>query len=161
MSKLPYKEGDWFAVPLRDESGFAVGRIARMAPNGRVLLGYFFGPPHETVPTLDQVQHHRPEAAAMIVRFGDLYLINGRWPILGGSSQWRRQDWPMPVFGRQVEHDGVAWKVEYPDDNPNANPRETRISIADSRRLPSSNMFGAGVVEAVLTKQLAPGGPTQ
>ena len=41
MPKASYREGDWFAVPLRD-GGYAAGLIARANPKG-VLLGYFFG----------------------------------------------------------------------------------------------------------------------
>ncbi len=41
MKKLPYKEGTWFAVPLKC-GGHAVGIATRIAPKGRVLLAYFF-----------------------------------------------------------------------------------------------------------------------
>ena len=40
---LCYKEGTWFAVPLLP-NGFAVGRVARHAKKGLMILGYFFGP---------------------------------------------------------------------------------------------------------------------
>jgi hypothetical protein len=42
MENIKYREGDWFAVPLRN-GGFAVGLVARANPKA-ALLGYFFGP---------------------------------------------------------------------------------------------------------------------
>src|SRR5687768_5375020 len=86
--RLPYKEGDWFAVPLRD-GGWAVGRVARMPPppkRGIHLLGYFFGPRRDRVPALDDVADLAPEAAISIERFSDLGLVRGTWPVLGGAG---------------------------------------------------------------------------
>ena len=40
MATVRYREGDWFAVPLRD-GGFGVGVIARANPKA-ALLGYFW-----------------------------------------------------------------------------------------------------------------------
>ena len=75
VKKLPYLEGDWVAVPLRGEAGWGVGRISRMAPRGRALVGYFFGDRFPTLPTLRQVSHLKPDQAVLIRRFGDLGLI--------------------------------------------------------------------------------------
>ncbi len=41
--KPSYPDGSVFLVPLKD-SGFARGVVARSAPGGKLLLGYFFGP---------------------------------------------------------------------------------------------------------------------
>lgn len=153
MSRLPYQEGTWFVVPLRD-GGFAVGVVARMAPRGRVLLGYFFGPRRDEVWSLDDVRHLVPEDATLVQRFGDLYLIEGRWSILGRVNSWRRESWPIPAFGRYVEIDGTAWRVEYDENNPNAIANEERISPQQADQLPNNALLGAGVVEAILTKQL-------
>jgi hypothetical protein len=156
MSKLPYTEGTWFAVPLRD-GGYGVGVVSRMAPKGRVLVGYFFGPKREKLPSLDDMRGIPPEDAVLVQKFGDLYLVQGRWPILGRDDRWQREQWPMPLFGRVVEIDGTAWSVEYQDDNPNSIPREARILPAEAERLPNDALLGAGVVEVRLTKQLGPG----
>lgn len=61
----------------------------------------------------------------------------------------------MPAFGRYVEMDGKAWRVEYQDDNPNSIPSETRVSPDEAQRLPNNALLGAGVVEATLTKRLS------
>jgi hypothetical protein len=52
--KINYREGDWFAVPLRD-GGYAVGLVARMDNRGGVL-GYFFGPRRDDVPSPSDVE---------------------------------------------------------------------------------------------------------
>jgi hypothetical protein len=56
MPQANYNEGDWFAVPLR-EGGFAIGVIARVMPRKEgVVLGYFFGPRRNAVPTVEEAQ---------------------------------------------------------------------------------------------------------
>lgn len=154
MSRQSYREGVWFGVPLRD-GGFGVGLIARMDPQGAVLLGYFFEPRRTSVPELREVENYEPSDSVMVRRFGSLELQRGGWPIIGSSPDWDRARWPMPVFGRLVEHDGVAWRVEYPDENPNATPRETRIRVEEYNRLPDDGLLGAGLAEIMLTKALS------
>lgn len=144
------------AVPLRDRAGYGVGRIARMAPAGRVLLGYFFGRRWKDEPSLSEVHELEPRAALMVRRFGDLRLVEGEWRVLGGGDEWRREDWPMPAFARREPFGGRAWRVEYPDDNPNGVPRESTISAEESSRYPEDALLGAGVVEILLTKALSP-----
>ena len=153
MKQLPYREGAWFAVPLRG-GGYGVGVVARMAPTGRVLTGYFFGPKRAEAPSLDELRRARPDQAVLVQRFGDLHLVDEKWPILGYLDDWRRDDWPMPAFGRHVEIDEKAWRVEYQNDNPNSVPRETRISVEESQRLPDDGLLGAGLVEIMLTRLL-------
>jgi hypothetical protein len=153
MTRQRYGVGDWFAVPLRD-GGFGVGLIARMEPQGAVLLGYFFGPRRSALPDLGEVAKYRASDAVMVRRFGGLDLRRGAWPIIGRLPGWESHEWPMPVFGRQVEFEGVAWRVEYRDDDPNATPRETRISVDECKRLPPNGVFGSGLVEILMTMAL-------
>jgi len=153
VKNLPYREGTWFAVPLRG-GGYAVGVVARMAPMGRVLTGYFFGPRRTELPSLEEVRGHRPDLAVLVQRFGDLHLMEDKWPVLGNDDSWQREEWPMPVFGRYVEGDGKAWRVEYQHEDPNSVPRETRMSVEESRQLPENGLLGAGAVEIKLSKLL-------
>jgi Immunity protein 26 len=153
--KLPYREGDWIAVPLRDSSGFGVGRIVRVAPGGRVLLGYFFGRRWRHEPTLSELSDLQPSGALVAWRFGDLRLVDRSWLVLGGADDWRREDWPMPVFARREPIGGRAWRVEYPDDNPNAVPRESPITEDEASQYPEDALLGAGVIESLLTKVLS------
>jgi hypothetical protein len=79
MKRLPYREGTWFAVPLRT-SGFAVGMVARATPTGKVILCYLFGPRRDRVPTLTEPGTLLPSDAVRVLRLGDLSLVRGKRP---------------------------------------------------------------------------------
>ncbi len=64
MKKLPYREGDWFAVPLQD-GDYAVGLVARCPRGGKVFLGYFFGPRRKRMPNLKDLQGLTAEDALL------------------------------------------------------------------------------------------------
>ncbi len=83
--KLPYREGDWFAVPLGD-GDYAVGLVARMDGKGGVL-GYFFGPLHDHVPAVQEIAHLIVADALVIERFSDLNLLQGAWRIIWSNSK--------------------------------------------------------------------------
>jgi hypothetical protein len=149
--KLPYREGTWFAVPLR-EGGFAVGVVARATTKGKVILCYFFGPHRTAVPSLSDLERLKPSDAIRVLRVGDLSLICGEWPIIGQTTSWKRSDWPMPPFIRRSELSGRAWRVQYSDADPNAMDREEPESY--NTKLEEDSVFGSGAVELVLTKVL-------
>lgn len=92
MPTVRYREGDWFAVPVRD-SGFAVGLIARANPKG-ALLGYVFGPRRLEIPQLHDVNGLRPTDAVLVRKFGHLGIVHGTWPLLGRLDGSERQRWP-------------------------------------------------------------------
>ncbi len=79
--KLPYKEGDWFAVPLRD-GGFALGVVARMDGKGAVIA-YLFGPRSEALPSLEAVGSKRA-TDAVLARISHRTRFCGRWGGCGG-----------------------------------------------------------------------------
>lgn len=150
--KLPYKEGTWFAVPLR-QGGFAIGLIARTTPRGKVILGYFFGPRRESVPTVSEISGLFPDDAIRILRFGDLALIEGKWPVIDHCVPWDRSNWPMPPFVRIDDISGKLWKVYYSDTDPNRALKEEPISgegVFGER----DAVLGSGAVELVLTEIL-------
>lgn len=154
MRKLPYKQGTWFGVPLRD-GGFAVGLVARHVPkSGKIILAYFFGPKRESLPTLGDLEDLAPQSAVKVIHVGDLRLMNGTWPILGDSPNWKREEWPMPAFIRRDDILSIAWRVEYADDNPNQVISEQRIPY-DSVELERDEFYGAGAAEIALTRILA------
>jgi hypothetical protein len=77
MPETTYREGDWFAVPLR-AGGFAAVIVARAMPGREgVLLGYFFGPRRDRVPTLDELSALSASDAVLVERFGDLGILDG------------------------------------------------------------------------------------
>jgi hypothetical protein len=151
MAKVQYREGDWFAVPLRNSS-FAVGLIARTNPRG-VLLGYFFGPRRDSVPSINDLADLKPNEALMVQKFGHLGLTGGKW-LIGHAPAWDRSDWPMPVFVRYEELSGRSFRVFYEDRDPNALVREEQTPPGIGEQGPKDGLLGAGAVERVLTSLL-------
>lgn len=150
--KLPYKEGDSFAVPLPG-GGWAIAVIARIAPGGRVAVGHFFGPRLPELPAVGSLTL-QPHDSILTARFGDLGIVQGKWKVLGNLRSFRREQWPMPVFHRKVPHTGQSLRVSYKDENPNSIPDEVTISEPEARRLPEDSLFGASAVERVLGSML-------
>lgn len=124
-----------------------------MNPKG-VLLGYFFGPKRSAVPELEQLAGLTAADAVVVLQFGHLGIRSGRWPLIGPIGEWRRHEWPMPLFARVDELTGQAFRVRYRDDDPNRVISEERISINEARRLPTDVLSGDGAVEIKLTALL-------
>ena len=152
--KLHYKEGVWFAVPLRS-GGFAIGLVARMDGKGSVI-GYFFGPSHKEIPSsLDFTKGLTPDDAIFIAHFGDLGLLKGTWKVLGEREPWIREKWPLPAFVRTDVISGKHRKVLYFEDNLLKEVQLVPIVAETAKRLPEDGIFGAGAVEIRLTKLLS------
>jgi hypothetical protein len=149
MAGLKYREGDWFAVPLR-ESGFGIGVVARSNPKG-ALLGYFFGPRRMVVPSIEEVSDLRADEAVLVGRFGHLGLADGTWPIIGRLADWDRVEWPMPVFVRYEELTGRSFRVFYDEDDLVTVLREEQVALGVGEQGPKDGLMGAGYAEIVLT----------
>ncbi|MES2742725.1 MAG: immunity 26/phosphotriesterase HocA family protein [Pseudomonadota bacterium] len=152
MKLLPYREGSWFAVPLKS-GGYATGVVARTAPAGRIILAYMFGPLLAQVPPLDQVEQLRPGDALRRLRTGDLGLVNGSWPVIGHAQSWSRTDWPMPSFIRRAEQLQLAWRATYSEADPGKLEREESVPY-DTGGLESDSLYGYGATELLMTKLL-------
>jgi hypothetical protein len=120
-----------------------------------VLLGYFFGPRRDRVPTLDELSALSASGAVLVERFGDLSILDGTWPLVGHADRWHRGAWPIPVFGRLEELTGRAFKVIYDDGDPNRVLREERIDPSELATVPKDGLSGAVVVEKILTPLLS------
>jgi hypothetical protein len=120
-----------------------------------VLLGYFFGPKRDTIPTLDEISSLSASDAALVERFGDLGILDGTWPLVGQTDRWDRDSWPTPTFGRSEELTGRVFKVIYDDANPNRVLREERIDPNELATMPKDGLSGAGAVERILTRLLS------
>jgi hypothetical protein len=150
----PYYEGSWFAVPLIN-GGYAAGLVARMSPQGKIMLAYLFGPKRATMPTLADVQALKAGDAVKAIRTGDMALANGRWPVLGEAGHFDRNDWPVPVFIRRSDALKRAWQATYADD-PAKPEREVSVPYETSG-LESDSLYGYGSTELLLTKLLEQG----
>ncbi len=153
--RLPYRDGDWFAVPLRDGAGFAIGVVARHDRRGGVI-GYFFQERFSEVPLLGSLRSLEARDAVRVMRFGDLGLIKGQWPLLGCRDDWSAEEWPLPVFGRR-EPTGRAFRVVYSPDDLRGPVAEEPITDDECDLLPRDALSGAGAVEKVLTALLVSG----
>src|SRR5262245_47931344 len=102
--KLPYENGTWFAVPLRN-GGFGTGVVAMHSPDG-VILVYLFGPKRSQAARLADLEGLTKADAIKVSIAGDLGLIEGSWPIIGKFPSWRQQEWPMPKFLRKDDLGG-------------------------------------------------------
>jgi hypothetical protein len=149
---LPYQEGTWFAVPLRD-SGYALGLVARSNDKG-IALGYFFGPKHNDIPRNENISRLRPEDAILIRLFGDLGLIQGKWPVICHDPAWNRTKWPLPHFGKIAADKSRAIMVQYSEENINKEVQEQSISVEEAQRLPEDGLSGYGAIEIRLTRLL-------
>lgn len=150
--KLPYREGTWFLVPLKTGK-FALGLITRTTSEGKVILGYFFGPAVSEKPEASRIHNCYAQSAIAIYRFGDLSLLKGDWPIIGTHEHWDRSQWPMPAFVRSDELSKKAYRVIYSDNDPNLVESETPIPFGSTHEGRDA-VRGAGAVELVLTKLL-------
>jgi hypothetical protein len=153
MKKLPYSEGTWFAVPLRN-GGFGAGVVARATRKGRVIFTYLFGPRRDAVPSLNELECLTPDKAVCMIRVGDLGLMDGTWPVIGKSKNWDRASWPMPAFIRRDELSHRAWRVHYSDTDPTLVVSEVPHRYEDTS-LEENVMCGAGSAEIQLTKLLS------
>jgi hypothetical protein len=151
MKKLPYREGDVFAVPLRN-GGFSLGVVARSPGRGKVLLGYFFGEKFPSPPRPSDLPPLLPENALKAVKFGDLSLMTGEWPVVGHLQNWDRDNWPMPKFIRRAPFTS-ARLVSYADDDPSKEVAEEPCN-SDAEGYEEDGLMGAGFVELLLTELL-------
>ena len=147
--RLPYREGDWFGVPL-ERHGFAVGRISRFDGRGAVL-GYFFGPSRVRLPDIEELRSVAPKQAFWVQRFGDLHLLEGKWPIIR-SIEWNRTEWPVPVFGRVDATGEMAWRVSYSDELVEVS--EAPCRVVDAKFMPRDSLAGAGAIETIVSAVL-------
>lgn len=151
MSNIKYSEGDAFAVPLRG-GGFARGVVTRVSKQGKILIGYFFGPKLNELP--GECDSLSPIDAVKIFRCGDLGLISGEWPLIGKISDWDRSLWPSPQFLREDPIVKKAWLVTYADDEPSVESRVDPCPIGLTQ-YERAGLAGSGVVEINLSKTLS------
>lgn len=153
---VKYDEGQWFAVPLRS-GGYVLGLIVRGSYRTRGGLGYFFGPRFDNIPHGMLTFSLRSVDAILIAWFGDLEIIEGRWPLIDNTQPFSRSDWPVPKFSRRDALDpSMGWLVEYDQDVQGFDVVQgIRCRAAEIVGLPQDGVWGAGAIETQLTKLLS------
>ena len=146
-----YPNGSVFKVPL--EGGEAArGIVARTASDGRLLFGYFFGP-RFSLNAMADISGLEPENAVLRLRFGDLGLHNGLWPVIGRLPDWNPAKWPM---SNAVRRDPFGIRkpilVRYDDNDPSKVLSEEILE--NDIDLPNDGLAGYGYVETKLRKML-------
>jgi len=130
--KPSYPDSSVFLVPLKD-GGFARGVVARTAPGGKLLLGYFFGPrlASQTEANLSGLES---KDAVLSLRFGDLGLLKGLWPVVGKLPGWNPAKWPMP---NAVRRDPLGKTkpilIRYDDNDPSRTARRADRALKAER----------------------------
>ena len=98
--KYPYKEGDWFMLPLGNE-GFVVGLVARKDKSGG-LFSYFFSPRIYKEPKKEHLELLTPDDAIDMAIHGCQGFIHDKTcKVIGAKENFQRKDWPMPKFLRE------------------------------------------------------------
>jgi hypothetical protein len=149
--KWPYQEGTWFAIPLRD-GGYGSGLVARKAKRSKIIVSYLFGPKYLFIPGLPEVSNKNHESSLQIIMVSSLKLMNGEWPIIGTTPEWKRDLWPMPKFLLNHGSSGIS-VAKYPEDDPGAAPVYEQATSEDMKLSPDS-LYGAGAAEILLTSLL-------
>lgn len=149
----PYREGDWFAVPL-PRGAYAAGLVARRPKRGTIILGYFFGPPRKTIPTIRELGGIRAEHVNLVRRVKDTALHGAEWRVLGQSEPWHREAWPVPVFYRREGLSGRGIRVEYDDDNLTTPAREAAARLSDAS-LPEDAVLDEAQLVELLARLLS------
>jgi hypothetical protein len=153
VAKVKYWEGDCFGVPLRN-GGFALCVAARVSRSG-MLVGYFFGPRRDEIPKHGGLAGLRADDAVLLGAVSGLGIRDGKWPVLGRLSDWKRTEWAMPTFIRHEEITERYWRVFYSDSDPVAWLRDELIPPGGSKEGPEDGLMGSGFAEAALTRLLA------
>ncbi len=154
--QITYAEGQWFALPLLN-GGYSLGLIIRGSYKTKAVLGYFWGPKYVNIPNDINIKEKSKNDAILVAWFGDLGIVNGRWPLINSTRTFSRIDWPVPYFSRNSPlTPGKGFLVEYDQQEPifGAPIRETLLNISELKDLPIDQLSGYGVIEIKISKLL-------
>ena len=155
---IEYDEGQWFAVTLKG-GGYALGIIVRGRYRTKGGLGYFFGPVYSEAPLDVETERLEPSDAIYIGWFGDLHIIEGKWPLIEKASpSFDRSRWPIPTFAEAdpmyPEKFGVLVKYDQEDPGDQSTARRTLRRNSTLVSLPENVTSGAIATEIKLANLL-------
>lgn len=151
MKKSQLRPGDVFLVPMESDSP-AVGVVVRTNAKG-IVFGHFFLQRFavEVVPAggFDLGK----EQPVLTAKFGDKFLVEGKWPVVGRVTGWRDENFPLPRFSRADAAGAFGFITEY-DEHSFECLSEIRVPIDELEQadLVPDRLLGAAVVEASLVK---------
>ena len=139
-------------MPLRQgQDKLAIGVVARMHPQGKLLLAYFWGRKSVSFPALNETETLTYRNSVCALRISDMHLLSGEWGILGISKKWSAADWPMPIFVTTDLLTHKILKVQYSNSDPSILVDRTVIPSAELGYQPDG-LFGPQAVEKYLSK---------
>ena len=97
----------------------------------------------------------RAKDAWAIKTFGDSAITQGDWLSVGSVPEWKREEWPMPVFRRREERYGTWFKVHYDEADLNTTVRETTAGPDEVEGLPDDGLLGSALAPEWLSRLLA------
>jgi hypothetical protein len=150
MKKIKVKEGDVFAVPLR-QGGYTIGLIARRHKTSS--LGYFFDRIYLSPPEELNVADINKWKVALIGQFSALGIEEGEWPLLKKNFDFIRKEWPIPVLKMQDPLSEKYFAVIY--DDTLFNEERHLITKEEADKLFGHGVYGYGALEKKLSSILA------
>jgi hypothetical protein len=159
MKRTKFFEGQWFAVPLFRNKGYAVGIVSRgsSATKRGEFLGYYFGPRYLDVPTGQDTQKNSFENAILVCWTSDQSLITGEWKIIEDGKPFIKSEWPVPDFYKDdLIRKTMAKLITFDQDDPVFlfPISSTWCKLEDVNHLPEWAFAGTNNVRSRLTKKL-------
>lgn len=154
-SKLIIVEGSYVSAPIT-EGGTAIGIIARKFKGG-FLLCYFFVVSSTVSPSdyqEDPALFNLKTAgeADLICICSDMGIVTGTWRIHEHLPNWRRESWPVPLFGGEYPAlSGRMWLFEYNDEEGMFVPI-SRSDFEHASTAPDASICGSVAVERRLAR---------
>lgn len=151
MKKSQLKNGDVFIVPL-DGYASPVGVVVRTNRRGVVYGLFFRGDCANEVVRTGRFEAPQ-ESLILRAKFGDRFLVNGKWPVVGRVTDWADAKYPLPDFFR-VDGSSESGFVSKYDENSFECLSEVRVAIdsIDTREFVPDRLLGSRVVELELGK---------
>jgi hypothetical protein len=143
-------EGSVFIVPLLKE-GYGLGLVARHYKHG--TLFYFFKDKLIEKINLTPLDKINKENILWVTLAGDAAFTKKTWTVLGVLDNWKKEDWPVPVFKTTDILRGFPIAVYY--DEKLEEIERKKITEKESSRLQWQNgIAGTGFVEDELSELL-------
>jgi hypothetical protein len=123
--KIIAGEGNLVAVPVSGY-GYVIGLIAYT--NKRIMLGFFFNKTYLDIPSKVEPYELNKKKLLLVARFSSLRIESGEWPLIKSPIDFKKIDWPIPVFKMKDPLTGKYFSLEYKED-----------LLEESRRLITEN----------------------
>jgi hypothetical protein len=146
----PYQEGQLVALPKK-VGGFVPLLVARKGQTGRegykLLYVVGFGC---IMRDLQDVPSFPPGPIVLRTMVSDVFISEGRWRPLPSTHLFRREDWPLPKFGRLPAGSPVGKLTTYSEDDPSECVSEVDVDIELLADYPVDCVHGPLLLEEVL-----------